>query len=342
MKIFLSKKQKRLVVVVGTIFFLWWVISTGESGEVRQPTNNQNATKQQAPKDSPSLSLSGSATSSQTTSTSKLEIGTTTSSASSTPQVKGFSFTDSELVAETKIANQDAEQSDVLFLVVKVIDGDTIKLSNGKVVRYIGIDTPETNHPRKGRECFGEEAKLANKKLVEGKKVRLEKDVSETDKYGRLLRYVFVGDLFVNEYLVRQGYAHARSYPPDVRFQDIFRQAEDYARQNRLGLWGDVCRFSSQDEFLENNLSTRATKESSKPVIIKQNEGNKTTSLSSSVTTSTPLDLQQIECGRNVYNCSDFKTHAEAQTVFEYCGGVDNDIHRLDGDDDGMACEDLP
>lgn len=123
------------------------------------------------------------------------------------------------------------------FLVTRVIDGDTIQLENGKTVRYIGIDTPETKDPRKSLQCFGKEALGKNKELIEGKRVRLEKDVSETDKYGRLLRYVYVGDIFVNDYLVRQGYANASTFPPDVKYQEMFIQAQQEARENKRGLW---------------------------------------------------------------------------------------------------------
>lgn len=126
-----------------------------------------------------------------------------------------------------------------LFLVTGVIDGDTIEIEGGKRVRYIGIDTPETD------ECFNKEATKKNKELVEGKEVKLEKDISETDKYGRLLRYVWVGSTFVNDYLVRQGYANASSYPPDVKYQDQFRQAEQEGRENSRGLWGDACKTES-------------------------------------------------------------------------------------------------
>src|SRR3989338_7374568 len=73
-----------------------------------------------------------------------------------------------------------------------VVDGDTIELENGQRVRYIGIDTPELHHPLKPVQCFGKEAKDENEKLVLGKEIILKKDVSETDRYGRLLRYIFV------------------------------------------------------------------------------------------------------------------------------------------------------
>jgi len=124
--------------------------------------------------------------------------------------------------------------------VVEVIDGDTIKVEiDGRIytVRYIGIDTPELHHPQKPVEYFAREAYEKNKELVEGKTVILEKDVSETDRYGRLLRYVYVDGLFVNAYLVEQGYARAVTFPPDVKYADLFRRLEKEAREAGRGLW---------------------------------------------------------------------------------------------------------
>ena len=129
--------------------------------------------------------------------------------------------------------------------VTRVIDGDTIEIEGSQKIRYIGIDTPETVHPDKTVQCFGREATDKNKELTEGKTVELEKDISETDKYERLLRYVYINDLFVNDYLVRQGFAHASSYPPDVKYQDQLRAAEKEARSNNRGLWSQ-CDLSSQ------------------------------------------------------------------------------------------------
>ena len=118
--------------------------------------------------------------------------------------------------------------------VIQVIDGDTITIEGGYRVRYIGIDTPEI-HP--DLEAFGIEAWQANRKLVEGKNVHLEKDVSETDKYGRLLRYVWIDDILVNAELVRQGLARAKAYPPDIRYQDYLEQMEAEAREAGRGMW---------------------------------------------------------------------------------------------------------
>jgi len=121
--------------------------------------------------------------------------------------------------------------------VFRVIDGDTIELSSGQKVRYIGIDSPETKDPRRSVGCFGREAYLKNKDLVEGKTVVLEIDVSQKDKYSRLLRYVYINGVFVNKLLVEDGYARASTYPPDIKYQKIFREAEESARINNKGLW---------------------------------------------------------------------------------------------------------
>lgn len=136
-------------------------------------------------------------------------------------------------------SSESAQQA----VVKRVIDGDTIELEDGRKLRYIGIDTPETKHPTKGVECFGQEAALKNKELVEGKMVRLEKDVSETDRYGRLLRYVWLDDRMVNELLVAEGYAYSSSYPPDIARQEQLKAAQLTARTVSQGLWA-VCPLS--------------------------------------------------------------------------------------------------
>ena len=151
--------------------------------------------------------------------------------ASPTVNSKALDSTSSRVVVE----NNDT------FLVTRVIDGDTIELENGQVVRYIGVDTPEYTSKN---ECYGFEATNFNRELVENKRVTLLKDVSETDRYGRLLRYVYVENTFVNDYLVRQGYANVSSYPPDVKYQSQFREAEKAARENNRGLWS-FCNVST-------------------------------------------------------------------------------------------------
>lgn len=135
------------------------------------------------------------------------------------------------------------ENPEMYYEVARSVDGDTIELTDGRKVRYIGINTPETVDPRRKVECFGKEASDFNKELVEGKKVRLERDVSETDRYGRLLRFVYLEDgTFVNEVLVREGYAHASAYAPDLSRKEFFAETEKKARENQQGLWApDTC-----------------------------------------------------------------------------------------------------
>ncbi len=218
---------------------------------------------------------------------------------------------------ETKEDNEK-EEANQMQKVTKVIDGDTIKLENDEVVRYIGIDTPETVHPSKPVQCFGEEASKKNTELVEGKEVKLEKDVSDTDKYDRLLRYVHVGDTFVNDYLVRNGYAYSSSYPPDVKYQDQFAQAEEEARENKRGLWADgACEEETEEE-------EEKIEEETAPL-------------------PAPASTSSCDCSGNTKNCSDFSTHNEAQACYESClSSVGTDVHRLDRDKDGEACESLP
>jgi len=117
---------------------------------------------------------------------------------------------------------------------VSVIDGDTIDVNvEGEVyrVRYIGMDTPERWEP------FYAEAKAFDRSLVEGKTLYLYKDVSETDRYGRLLRYVVADDVFVNLELVHQGWATVATYPPDVACADAFLTAQQDAQENGRGIW---------------------------------------------------------------------------------------------------------
>lgn len=128
--------------------------------------------------------------------------------------------------------------------VVDVVDGDTIKVNLGGMiltVRYIGMNTPETVAPGRPVEWMGPEASAANKALVADRTVTLERDVSETDRYGRLLRYVWLhpasGWLMVGLELVRRGFANAATYPPDVRYQELMLAAERQARDAGRGLW---------------------------------------------------------------------------------------------------------
>jgi micrococcal nuclease len=115
--------------------------------------------------------------------------------------------------------------------VAQIVDGDTIELTDGRRVRYIGINTPERNQP------YYEEATQANQQLVGGKEVGLEIDVETFDQYGRTLAYIWVDGMLANLEIVRRGFANAFTVPPNVRYEQEFRVAEREARDAGRGLW---------------------------------------------------------------------------------------------------------
>ncbi len=144
-----------------------------------------------------------------------------------------------QIATSSAIAGIEGERAKVS----RVVDGDTIVLEDGRTVRFVGMDTPETVDPRRPVGCFGKEASNETKSLLSGKQVILQKDVSDKDKYNRILRYIYLPlengqTLFVNDYLVREGFAKVYTYPPDVKFDARFRQAENEAKINKKGLWG--------------------------------------------------------------------------------------------------------
>jgi len=116
-------------------------------------------------------------------------------------------------------------------LVVRVIEGDTIELQDGRRVRYLGIDTPEVG------EDYSTEATTRTKELVEGRVVELQSGKRDQDEYGRFLRYVYVDGVFVNAELVAQGYAKAYIFDADERYSQVLVQLEQYAKITRRGLW---------------------------------------------------------------------------------------------------------
>ena len=196
--------------------------------------------------------------------------------------------------------------------VVDVVDGDTIKVlldQDGQTytVRYIGMDTPESTSQV---EFFGAEASVKNVQLVFGKTITMIKDVSETDRYGRLLRYILVDNIFVNYELVAQGYANTASYPPDIACIPTFLEAEQKASASKLGLWAAPPTIAA--------LPT-----SSGPGA----GGN-----------------APCNCSGPDLDCKDFSSHASAQSCYNYCVSLGfGNIFRLDGNDnDGLACESLP
>ena len=125
-------------------------------------------------------------------------------------------------------------------LVTRVVDGDTIEVSLGGAIediRLLGIDTPESVKPNSPIECFGREASAAAEAFLSNAEVTLVRDVEDRDRYGRLLRYVYVGEEMANARLVVNGYATAYTYPPNVRHAELFVQLQREASEAERGLW---------------------------------------------------------------------------------------------------------
>ena len=137
------------------------------------------------------------------------------------------------------------------YLVTRVIDGDTIELGNRERVRFIGIDTPEARYNRKlerdarrtGKDyetiiAMGKKATQFTKSLVQGKRVKLEFDVERRDRYGRLLAYVYLPDgKMLNAEILKEGYGQLYTFPPNLKYVDMFIKLQREARENNRGLW---------------------------------------------------------------------------------------------------------
>jgi micrococcal nuclease len=138
-------------------------------------------------------------------------------------------------------------QTETFFPVTEVVDGDTIKVridGQAQTVRLIGVDTPETVAPGQPVECFGIEASNFLKDLLIGKSVELTADPTQDDidKYGRLLRYVYMEDAtFVNHKLILEGYAYEYTYDVPYESQSLFQTAQAEAENENRGLWGPIC-----------------------------------------------------------------------------------------------------
>ena len=139
---------------------------------------------------------------------------------------------------ETEPNKKISSSNLIKYEVIRVIDGDTVELKNGERLRYNDIDTPETVHPSKPVECYGPQASAKNKDLVEGEIILVELGNPEKDRYGRLLGYVYIDDLFVNAELVRGGYAEVNSYGnPGSKLSNLL-DIEKNAKKSMQGLWG--------------------------------------------------------------------------------------------------------
>ncbi|GAB3051586.1 thermonuclease family protein [Virgibacillus ainsalahensis] len=212
-------------------------------------------------------------------------------------------------------------------IVNRVVDGDTIEINyNGSVedVRLLLVDTPETVHPSKPVQPFGLEASnFAKETLEKGETVYIEFDGPKRDHYERLLGYIWDDGKNFNKQLLRKGLArYAYVYDPPYTHQEAFQKAENYARNNQLGIWS-IEGYVTSDGYSFQSEDSGDTE---------------TTSSSQSESLSSGFDPNGPD-----RDCSDFDTQAAAQEFYEKAGGTEQDPHRLDGaDNDGKVCESLP
>jgi micrococcal nuclease len=204
------------------------------------------------------------------------------SNSSKTSQtINNTETSNAENIATQQTISNSPTPNQKLFDVVKVVDGDTIDVSvNGTIerMRLIGINTPETVDPRKPVECFGVEASSKAKSLLGGKKVVLESDSSqgEKDKYGRLLRYVFLEDgTNFNLTMIKEGYAYEYTCNTPYKYQLEFKKAQKEAETNKAGLWGDTCNGKTTQSVITNPTSTTQTNQGSGSCTIKGNINSK-------------------------------------------------------------------
>lgn len=223
------------------------------------------------------------------------------------------------------------------YKVTGVTDGDTIKImynQKEEKVRLIGIDTPED------KECFDQEATEKLESLVGGKEVKVEFDETqgERDKYGRLLLYIWEGDIFVNEGMIKDGYAFEYTYSLPYKYQEQFKNVENEARENRNGLWGDKCACQEGEEINRECIACNKAK-------ITRNhwdcstyseeitDNNCTTQCQIYTPTPTQPTPPSYTCSCSK-TCPQMSSCEEAYYQLNACG-----CSKRDNDNDGVPCE---
>lgn len=257
-----------------------------------------------------------------------LDLGILTKSQSSnfTQQILGEQ-TSQQLSIQEPATQNDSTQF-TTAKVTRIVDGDTIEIEGGQKVRYIGINTPESKDPRKPVECFSAQATQKNTELVADKIIQLEKDVSDTDRYGRLLRYVYVDGRMVNEILVKEGFAQASAYPPDIKYQDLFVQTQQQAQLQKLGLWGETCLQASPTPTLVPTKIPRPT-----ATRIPTPKLTLTTTSKTTAPAAPAISAYTCNCAKT---CPQMSSCDEAYYQLNVC-----ECKVRDGDHDGVPCESI-
>lgn len=238
--------------------------------------------------------------------------------------------------------------------VQRVVDGDTVILTNVGRARLIGVNTPETVAPaqRQGAppQCFGPEASAKTKALLPpGTAVEVESDTEPTDRFGRSLVYLYKTDggrrTSINEQLVKEGFARAKAYKPNVRYRETFEAAEADARAKGIGLWGKCAEGTSggrsSGKGFDPNVRTAVASSASaqQPSRPAKTQAELKRQQESAVTKG--QDKKPLTNPGDVKNCNDFANYAEAKDYYDLYFPQFGDVARLDGDGDGIPCNAL-
>ncbi len=249
---------------------------------------------------------------------------------------------DDEAAAASSESNEEAVQEgdgddqdgyDATVRVTRVVDGDTVEISptiDGiKDVRFIGVDTPETKDPDCGVQPYGTEASALTTSELQGQEVQLEFDMEKTDRYDRLLAYVYEGGEMFNETLLEEGYAQVATFPPNVKYVDRFLAAQEEARAVGSGLWGLSAEDLAAQTDRDNGIG-----------------GGGCSGRDTSQPQQKTKQPQVSASEQDLYDCGDFQYQEDAQAVYEQ---DTSDPYGLDGPrgeastgTPGVACEELP
>lgn len=249
-------------------------------------------------------------------------VETPAAAAASAPAISA-SITPTSTPPASSSASDTVQTNFISAKVIRIVDGDTIEVEidgRKETVRMLLVDTPETKKPGTPVQPMGLDAYEFTKATLEGQEVRLEKDVSERDQYGRLLMYVYLGDKMVNEMLLERGLARVAVFPPDVKYVEAFRQISRKAQEAALGIWS-----------IENYVTDKG-------YVVKEEPSSSTAVQATVKPTAPPAPQQQQKAtNSNVYyaNCDAVRAAGKAP-LYQGDPGYST---KLDRDKDGVACE---
>jgi endonuclease YncB( thermonuclease family) len=239
-----------------------------------------------------------------------------------------------EIQVNSETAQESTEPTQQSYEIINIIDGDTLRISyNGEStpVRLIATEAPELSHPSEPVQCYAQEAKDYLQHLLAEKQVLLESEPLDTDRdqYDRLLRYIFLEDgTNVNESLIKNGYALENTYVSGYKYQQLFREAQQYAEQNKLGRWSET---TCDGNVYTGTYKDPKPEETPPDLVINPTHSSYSATDSENTASSSPSYV--CSCGKT---CGQMTSCEEAYYQLNHCG-----CSARDGDEDGIPCESL-